>query len=474
MLGLPDDVASSLLSAVEAREHRNAAEIVEAIALLNASELYGIRKEHLDEALVEFAETERWSGTELGVSGAGEWFIAEAAPALGMTHMECLEHLLTLQALKHRLPCVWEAFCEGKLPLWRAAQLEAFTRKLPYEAARQVNGMISTLVRHQPWTTVKSRMEGFVKAADPELAREEALAQANRRRFSISPLEHGHAEVHGLLSARDAIDLEHAISTIAPTLPTPELPVDHFGTTLTGERASEYRFDVRRSIAVGELARAVQGQATLPQHQLVVHMDASDPALDPESDDTGVATVEGWGTVLTEDLGMLLRDSKIVVRPVIDVRNLPASDLHDPSPTLRFAVQQRNPIDVFPYGTLPSHKCDLDHTIPFDPDGPSGQTSAGNLGPLSRRAHRAKTFGGFQLEQPMPGVFHWSTPHGWKYRVTPWGTTKISDPPRRPPRVLSEPPRDWPDPPDPLPDGPSPIERQVFPILQRQLFGLEP
>ena len=474
MFQLPDDVVGSVRAASEAREHRNAAEIVEAVALLNASELYGVRQRDLREAFDEFADgasLEKWSGEEMGMPGVGEWFVMSVAPELGMTPGELTSHLLSLHALKYRLPCVWEAFCEGKIPLWRATQLEQFTSKLPYDAARLVNDDIAIMVRHQPWSRVRSQIEGFVKAADPELAREEALFRAERRHLSIGPLEHGHAEVHGLLSARDAIDLEHVVDEIASTLPAPELPVDRTGTTLTGERASAYRRDVRRSMALGELARASYGQDALPTHQLVVRIDADDPALDPDSQDSGAATIEDWGAVLTEDLGILLKDSQVVVRPIVDVRNLPSSDLHDPSPTLRFAVQQRNPVDVFPYGTLPSSKCDLDHTAPFEASGPSGQTCPANLGPLSRRAHRAKTFGGFHLEQPEPGVFHWTTPLGSVFRVTSWGTSKISDAPLHPPRE-PEPPPEWDDPPEASPDEPPPVERQVFPLLQHELFEL--
>jgi hypothetical protein len=74
--------------------------------------------------------------------------------------------------------------------------------------------------------------------------------------------------------------------------------------------------------------------------------------------------------------------------------------------------------------TVPSHRCDLDHTTEFygAPANGSpvrGTTSAGNLGPLSDRCHRLKTDGGFVLRQVAPGVFEWRTPAGMAYRVIP-------------------------------------------------------
>lgn len=71
--------------------------------------------------------------------------------------------------------------------------------------------------------------------------------------------------------------------------------------------------------------------------------------------------------------------------------------------------------------------CGLDHTTPYI-QGETGQTRPGNLGPLSRVTHRARTFGGWKLEQPTPGVFHWTSPAGYRYLVTANGTTRIHVP----------------------------------------------
>ncbi|SJN40488.1 hypothetical protein FM114_12110 [Luteococcus japonicus LSP_Lj1] len=81
---------------------------------------------------------------------------------------------------------------------------------------------------------------------------------------------------------------------------------------------------------------------------------------------------------------------------------------------------------------------DLDHTIPFtprqargtlaEPVEASGSTSPDNLGPLTRKAHRAKTHGGYRLEQPLPGHFLWQTPLGFRYLVTPSRTLELGRP----------------------------------------------
>ena len=58
------------------------------------------------------------------------------------------------------------------------------------------------------------------------------------------------------------------------------------------------------------------------------------------------------------------------------------------------------------------------------------QTPASTLGPLSRKPLRAKTHAGWDLEQPAPGIFWWTTPTGQHYRVGPNGTMRIGRSPR--------------------------------------------
>ena len=136
---------------------------------------------------------------------------------------------------------------------------------------------------------------------------------------------------------------------------------------------------------------------------------------------------------------------------MIDPWQLPAEDQHDPSVALRTAVMALMPVDMFPYGSVPARNCDIDHTIAYQ-EGVSGQTRWGNLAPLSRRAHRAKTFGGWTMSQPEPGVVLWTSPGGFQYLVTTHGTIRITRP--APPVRVEEPPPPWLDPPEPPDDPP--------------------
>ena len=69
-----------------------------------------------------------------------------------------------------------------------------------------------------------------------------------------------------------------------------------------------------------------------------------------------------------------------------------------------------------------ARSCDLDHTIPYDENGPPGQTRPENLAALCRRHHRAKTTGRWRYLRTPDGDYQWHGPYGTTYLVTPRGT----------------------------------------------------
>ena len=127
-------------------------------------------------------------------------------------------------------------------------------------------------------------------------------------------------------------------------------------------------------------------------------------------------------------LGYLVGHSRIRVTPVVRPYADVAVDSYEIPDRIRRQVLLRDTYEVFPYSSRPARNKDLDHTRPFRSGG-RGQTRAGNLGPLSRKVHRAKTHGGWKLEQPRPGIFWWTAPSGYRYQVGPNGTDRLKDPP---------------------------------------------
>jgi hypothetical protein len=83
------------------------------------------------------------------------------------------------------------------------------------------------------------------------------------------------------------------------------------------------------------------------------------------------------------------------------------------------------------------------HIAPYlDPadGGPPGQTATDNLACLCRLHHRMKTHGGWTYTMVEPGVFLWTSPHGYTYLRDPSGTTDLTPPPVEPPANPGQPP----------------------------------
>ncbi|WP_179229321.1 DUF222 domain-containing protein [Parenemella sanctibonifatiensis] len=186
----------------------------------------------------------------------------------------------------------------------------------------------------------------------------------------------------------------------------------------------------------------------LPKAQLVVHV------TDASLKDGGVARVEGVGPVLTSWLKDLLADSHVTVRPVLAPDQAWATEAYEIPEAMREWVTLRNPRSMFPFSNRNSGHLDIDHTQPWalpplailpDPDPPDGeppcgdppdqkpghnlpQTRPGNLAPLARREHRAKTHAGWHVVQPSPGILLWTSPLGFQYLVTASHCWLIHDP----------------------------------------------
>jgi hypothetical protein len=118
---------------------------------------------------------------------------------------------------------------------------------------------------------------------------------------------------------------------------------------------------------------------------------------------------------------------RVRLTPVVDAARTDAVDRHDPPPWMAAQVRLRDPQCVFPGCPTRSRHCDLDHIDPYDDTGPPGQTHPGNLAPLCRRHHRAKTHGRWRYRRLPDGTYAWTSPHHDHYLVHDGGTLALTD-----------------------------------------------
>jgi hypothetical protein len=130
--------------------------------------------------------------------------------------------------------------------------------------------------------------------------------------------------------------------------------------------------------------------------------------------------IPGWGPVLS-DIARQIADSasswRITVtdpdtgRPVYT-----GTARRRPTVTQRRQLEALVPTCVFPGCRVPATNTDIDHIVEFSRGGP---TTRSNSAPVCRHDHMAKTVGGWQLAQPEPQTYQWTSPHGHTYVTRP-------------------------------------------------------
>ncbi len=433
-LTTPKTSADALRALDHAHQQIVAGEVAELIAITSAADLWEVDKTVVAEGM-ERLLTPGHDGTP----SVGEFLALEIGPLLGISATSALARIGEALDLRTRHPRLWDAVICGKARVWQATRICLECAHLPLEAVLKVDHAIGGSVGMLPFSRVMSALPGQITAADTDLARRRAEAQRESRHIRVSKIENGSVGIWGIVNPVDGIRFDHVLTEVAKTLPTqsdtpPSNDLDRRRAAAFGIIAQDAFRKLHSEQPLLDLSPLDAPELATPPASnpmlctLVVHMSADDPAVAPTSDAaTGVARVEGWGPLLTQQLPEFLRGAKVSVRPIIDPAGIRPVDAYETPAKMRFAIEQRNPVDVFPYGTAKAGRCDMDHTVPYQSGRPA-QTHPGNLGPLSRRAHRAKTHSKWELEQPRPGVFCWTSPHGYQYVVSAAGTTRITAP----------------------------------------------
>lgn len=382
------------------------------VELLAAERALGARKAALIAELADFygevpdtstpgAERLVGSGRD-GTPLVAEFFPAELGPLLGVSIPSANAWVADVMDLRHRHPGTWAALQDGRLELWHARTIaaRAGAAGLDAEAALWVDERLAPSLGVLPWERVRRKLNGLIVKADAELAALRAERARWQRYVRIRHDGDGMSSVFARLATTDAVLLESALDVLVK-----QSVLD--GAT---DEADALRADALASLVVptdrtGELPR--------PTSSVVVH-------IAPGSD---LARAEGdLGPLLLDAVRDLLQHHRVRLFPVIDLAGDPQADSYEVPEAMWRQVVVRDPHEVWPFSSRRSRASDLDHTVPWRDDGGPGQTRPSNLGPLGRRAHRVKTHGAWEVAQPEPGVFRFTSPLGYRYRVDRHGS----------------------------------------------------
>jgi hypothetical protein len=369
--------------------------------------------------------------------GDGMPLVAEFSPAtlaarLGLSTYSGRELMADALDLAHRLPRLWERVQALEVKASYARLVARKTRDLTREQAAYVDERVAESADGRiPWSRFELLVEAATKAADPvSAARAE---EAEHARQFANPT---HSDEHGMRG----FYVRGPFAVIARL----DAAVAFFATVLAhlGDTSSE---DERRVKAILILANPVTAVDLLRSYQrwlsnesgLAPQVDYATllPAvtvyvhLYGHADSDGIARVEGSGplteTWIRDHLG---QDATFTVRPILDIAGQAPVDAYEIPDRHRQAVHLMTPADCFPHSTNTSRSQQVDHTVPFRRGAAAegtGQSRLGNYGKMTVLHHRIKTHGGWQVQQPFPGIYLWRDPFGALFLVDHTGTRRI-------------------------------------------------
>ncbi|HEX5860265.1 MAG TPA: HNH endonuclease signature motif containing protein [Nocardioides sp.] len=435
-----------------------------------------------------------WGGfgdSAVPIAGPGaplvaEFSVAEFAAAVGMTTDAGKTYLGQAVELRYRLPRLWRRVVAGELAGWKARRVaaETISHALTVDAAAHVDRHVAPVAHKIGGRAIDRLVEEAIARHMPETAEATRRASADGRHLTIDHHQisfAGTSTVHGELDLADALDLDAALT--------------HHAVVLKDLGCTE-PLDVRRALAVGELARhqptldlvpqdpgpvveevaggsvveqvaggsvveEVAGgsvveegalapvskppsQPRRPVRQVVLYVHLHQSALEGAggAGEGGVGRVENTRSPVTAEQIRAWcghRDAAVTVKPVLDLTDHVHTDAYEIPDRIAEPVALRDHSCVFPWCTRPARRCHPhdQHRADCDhvvPYARGGPTCTCNLAPLCRRHHRLKTHGGWTYTTLEPGTYLWSSPHRYQYLRDHTGTQDIThDRHRHPP-----------------------------------------
>ncbi len=322
--------------------------------------------------------------------------------------------------LRHRLPHTWDQVRDLEAEVWIARRVASMSRKLSLEAVRIVDLAVADAITGQSPARVLDLAAAKVIEAD-RAAHDAAVAAERRKRF----VGMTRVDEHGLRTVIARTTAGHAAGVVAT--------VDRIADIL--KQRAEYAdmsVDELRSEAFAWLARPEDVQALFDgaaephQHRqrVTLYIHLSEAAVHASD---GVGRVEGLGPHTLQQIVDLLGHAHVTVKPVIDLADQVSVSAYEHPETIKERIHLRWGGDAFPHATRTTRNVDYDHAVPYQPNGPPGQTNSHTSQPLSRTAHRAKTHLGYRCKPLPTGEVIWRTPRGLHRIVDATGTHQIDE-----------------------------------------------
>ncbi len=365
-----------------------------------------------------------------GVPGVGEYAVAEFAAATGMSTDAGRQFIGDALEVAWRLPKLWEQVQAGTVPVWRARMVAHQTRILTREAAGFVDKHVAAVAgKVGPAQLERLILEAKGRYMPLSLEDQSEDYLPDRRHVTIFDDQvsaDGTVAMAAVVDYGDALDIETALQETAA-----QLKLAGSADTLDGRRAAALGEMARNQLALtfeapdgAGLVEERAQRASRNRRPVTLYVHLSEDALT-----TTVGKVGRCENARTPITAETIRSwcgnpsVTLTVKPVIDLADHIRVDAYEVPDRLKERVTLRDLGCVFPWCTRPARSCDHDHTIPHDQGGP---TCSCNVAPLCRHHHRLKTHTPWRYRLLEPGVYLWTSPHGYVFLRDPSGTTDVT------------------------------------------------
>src|SRR5580765_2299134 len=357
--------APGLLATVRAsREAARAAEIATMVAAVQWALLHPAAD--LDDAALVPGTAGMDGGLAIAGEGAplvSEFAVVELATALGRTADSAKLWLGSVLEARFRLTRTWDRMTSGEVDPWRGLRIARLTQTLDLFAAQWVDSQVAPVAHKVGVIALDRLIVEAVERFDPDQAYEDAIAAAEQRRVTVSPvIVGGCGELNAVLDEADLRDLEAAITKVA------------------GEMHGDGRYvspQVRRALALGEIARRELGadrEGSRRDSMLYIHIDAD--ALDQAPGEPGWARVEHGSSSYSIPVDrvrewLTVPGTRVTIRPVIDLPETASINGYEATDRLREQVILTRHRCAFPFCGRSARRADLDHIEPHARGGPA-------------------------------------------------------------------------------------------------------
>lgn len=346
----------------------------------------------------------RFSALRTDPNSSVDYAADEVAAELKLTPLAAARRVDAAVAMVERLPETVRALERGELDLQKANAIVEHTRVLDPEKTALVEGAVLRFAPGRTVRQIRDKLTREILKVDREGAEARREAAASEAFVRFRPCPDGMAELLVYDRAESLRPMYDLLTRVARKAKASGYPGG----------VEELRARALRDVVLGGGREGVvtEFRVTIPASALA--------GASPQP-----AEIHGYGPASVQTIHELADENTFWRRIVTD----PVSGaILDVGPRRRHTsalgehVRTRDGHCVFPGCSRPAEDCQLDHTTDHARGGP---TNASNLGVLCQHHNLMKQATAWQLSQPEPGRFVWTSPTGATYEVAP---DRLDDP----------------------------------------------